>query len=211
MTRANLDEMLRSETRTSRRLLGVPPAMAALGLDQRWAYNVITAVGNYGEIFERHLGASRRCGCERGINALWTQGGLMYAIRRADDKKIYGQGTWEDQRCAYSPSRPHLPAPLPLRGLRRRRRPDAAPSAPARPARLRHQHRHRRILAPDAQGVWRGFDVDVCRAVAAAVSAMACRSASRRCAGSASRHCSRARSTSCRARPLDAAARRRPG
>ena len=52
---------------------------AAMGIDDAWAYNVISQVGNYGEVFERNVGASTPLGFQRGINALWTQGGLMYA------------------------------------------------------------------------------------------------------------------------------------
>jgi general L-amino acid transport system substrate-binding protein len=81
VTRANLEQMLGSENPDIRRLLGVTAGNGrALGLDERWAYNVIKAVGNYGEIFERHLGRETPLRLERGINALWTQGGLMYAI-----------------------------------------------------------------------------------------------------------------------------------
>jgi general L-amino acid transport system substrate-binding protein len=62
------------------RLLGTEDEMGAmLGLEPNWAVNVISAVGNYGEIFERHLGESTPIGLARGLNALWTQGGLQYA------------------------------------------------------------------------------------------------------------------------------------
>lgn len=50
-----------------------------LGLDDNWAAQVIEAVGNYGEIFERDLGAGSEMKLERGMNKLWTEGGLMYA------------------------------------------------------------------------------------------------------------------------------------
>ena len=62
-----------------RRLLGITPG-AALGLDDRWSYRVIRQVGNYGESFERNLGAGSKLNLPRGINNLWTQGGLMYAM-----------------------------------------------------------------------------------------------------------------------------------
>ncbi len=63
-----------------RRLLGAAPGLGlGLGLDDDWAWRVITQVGNYGEIFDRHLGAGSPLGIERGMNALWTRGGLMYA------------------------------------------------------------------------------------------------------------------------------------
>ena len=64
-----------------RRLLGITPgAGAALGLDDRWSYRVIRQVGNYGESFERNLGAGSKLNLPRGINNLWTRGGLMYAM-----------------------------------------------------------------------------------------------------------------------------------
>ncbi|WP_376094230.1 amino acid ABC transporter substrate-binding protein [Roseomonas sp. CCTCC AB2023176] len=81
VTQANLDEMLRSERAEIRRLLGVTgdhgPMMS---LDRRWAYNAIRAVGNYGEIFERNLGQASPLKLPRGVNDLWTRGGLMYAM-----------------------------------------------------------------------------------------------------------------------------------
>jgi general L-amino acid transport system substrate-binding protein len=62
-------------------MLGVVPGGgAALGLDERWAYNVIKQVGNYGEVFERNVGPASPLKLERGLNALWTKGGLMYGI-----------------------------------------------------------------------------------------------------------------------------------
>ena len=50
-----------------------------LGLDNEFAYRVIKAVGNYGEIFDRHIGPKSPMGLDRGINALWIDGGLQYA------------------------------------------------------------------------------------------------------------------------------------
>jgi len=80
ITQANVNEMLRSERPEIRRLLGVSGDHGPLmGLDRRWAYNAIKAVGNYGEIFERHLGRETPIGLQRGLNDLWTRGGLMYA------------------------------------------------------------------------------------------------------------------------------------
>lgn len=52
---------------------------AKLGLDKAWTVNVIAAVGNYGEIFDRNVGAGSRLGLTRGVNALWTRGGILYA------------------------------------------------------------------------------------------------------------------------------------
>ena len=50
-----------------------------LGVDDKWAYNIIKQVGNYGEVFERNLGQQSAMKLERGINAQWRDGGLMYA------------------------------------------------------------------------------------------------------------------------------------
>jgi general L-amino acid transport system substrate-binding protein len=80
VTQANVDEQLRSENPAVRRLLGTSGDHGPfMGLDRRWAYNAIKAVGNYGEIFERHLGRNTPIGLARGVNDLWTRGGLMYA------------------------------------------------------------------------------------------------------------------------------------
>ena len=80
ITQKNLDEMAKSEAPDIKRMLGATPGMGkALGLDEKWAYNAIKAVGNYGEIFDRHLGLSTPLKLERGYNNLWTKGGLIYA------------------------------------------------------------------------------------------------------------------------------------
>ena len=76
----NLVRMRESSDPEIRRLLGVDPGLGkALGLDEAWAMRVIEQVGNYGEVFERTLGAGSPLRLERGINALWVHGGLMYA------------------------------------------------------------------------------------------------------------------------------------
>ncbi len=63
-----------------RRLLGVEGSFGAdLGLDADWAARAISAVGNYGEIFDRNLGAGSKLQIERGLNALWDKGGILYA------------------------------------------------------------------------------------------------------------------------------------
>jgi general L-amino acid transport system substrate-binding protein len=78
ITSANVDEMKKSPDPTIQRLLGVVPGNGeALGLDEDWAYNIVKQVGNYGESFERNLG--KPLGLQRGLNALWTKGGLIYA------------------------------------------------------------------------------------------------------------------------------------
>ncbi len=80
VTQANVEGMLRNERPEIRRLLGQSGDHGPfMGLDRRWAYNAIRAVGNYGEIFERHLGRGSPIGLPRGLNDLWTRGGLMYA------------------------------------------------------------------------------------------------------------------------------------
>lgn len=64
----------------TRRMLGTDPGVgAALGLDDGWVLRVLAAVGNYGELFERHLGHGSPLGIDRGMNDLWTRGGLMFA------------------------------------------------------------------------------------------------------------------------------------
>lgn len=64
-----------------RQLLGVIPGNGkALGLDEDWAYNIIRQVGNYGESFDRNLGARSPLKLERGQNALASKGGLMYPL-----------------------------------------------------------------------------------------------------------------------------------
>jgi general L-amino acid transport system substrate-binding protein len=81
ITSANVDEMLKSKDPQVQRFLGVSPGFGkALGLDEKWAYNIIKQVGNYGEIFDRTVGLKTPLGLERGLNDLWTRGGLMYAI-----------------------------------------------------------------------------------------------------------------------------------
>jgi general L-amino acid transport system substrate-binding protein len=76
----NVDEMLEDKNPKIRRFLGTIPGMGkALGLDDKWAYNIIKQVGNYGEVFERNVGIKTKLELKRGLNALWTNGGLMYA------------------------------------------------------------------------------------------------------------------------------------
>ena len=80
ITSQNVDEMLNSKDPAIQRFLGVTPGNgAALGLDEKWAYNIVKQVGNYGEVFERNVGVNTTLGLERGLNALWTNGGLMYS------------------------------------------------------------------------------------------------------------------------------------
>jgi general L-amino acid transport system substrate-binding protein len=80
ITSANVDSFLNHQNPEIRRLMGDSGDHGPLmGLDRRWAYNAIKAVGNYGEIFERNLGQGSPIKLRRGLNDLWTRGGLMYA------------------------------------------------------------------------------------------------------------------------------------
>ena len=63
-----------------RRMLGIEGRLGkSLGLDAGWAWRIIKQVGNYGEIFDRHLGPETPLKIKRGLNRLWNRGGLMYA------------------------------------------------------------------------------------------------------------------------------------
>ena len=80
ITSKNVDEMLKSTDPKIMRFLGVTEGNGkALGLDEKFAYNIVKQVGNYGEVFERNVGVNTPLGIERGLNALWTDGGLMYS------------------------------------------------------------------------------------------------------------------------------------
>jgi len=80
ITSKNVDEMLKSADPTVKRLLGATPGMGkALGVDEDWVVKIVKSVGNYGEMFERNVGKGTPLKLERGLNALWTQGGLQYA------------------------------------------------------------------------------------------------------------------------------------
>ena len=81
ITKANIDTVGTSTTDPEvKRLLGLEGDMGAMmGLDKEWAKRAIAASGNYGEIFETNIGTSTPIGLARGLNALWTQGGLQYA------------------------------------------------------------------------------------------------------------------------------------
>ena len=77
----NVDEMTKSDDPAVKRFLGVTPGFGkAVGVDEKWMYNVIKQVGNYGESYDRHVGPATALKLERGQNALWTNGGLLYAI-----------------------------------------------------------------------------------------------------------------------------------
>jgi len=79
ITSKNVDDMVKSSNPNVQRILGATPGMGKnLGVDDKWAYNMIKAIGNYGESFERNLGKSSAMKLERGLNRSWRDGGLMY-------------------------------------------------------------------------------------------------------------------------------------
>jgi general L-amino acid transport system substrate-binding protein len=80
VTSKNVNEKATSETPAIRRLLGFEGNFGeAMGLDPQWAYRIVKLVGNYGEIFDRNLGEGSPLKIKRGMNALWSKGGLLYA------------------------------------------------------------------------------------------------------------------------------------
>lgn len=80
ITSSNVESMKSSPLLDVRRFLGLEANLGTpLGLAQDWAYQVVKQVGNYSEIFERTLGMESPLKLERGLNALWSKGGLMYA------------------------------------------------------------------------------------------------------------------------------------
>ncbi len=80
ITSKNVDEMMKSDNPVIKRILGVTPGMGkALGVDEKWVYNIVKQVGNYGESFDRNVGMGSPLKIARGQNELWTKGGLQYA------------------------------------------------------------------------------------------------------------------------------------
>lgn len=81
VTSANLEEMAKGTNNPEiNRLLGTEGDLGGmLGLDKEWAKRAIAAGGNYGEIFEAHIGENTAIGISRGLNAQWTDGGLLYS------------------------------------------------------------------------------------------------------------------------------------
>jgi len=77
---ANVDEMLESDNPNVARILGTEGNMGEiLGLDDDFMVDVLTQIGNYGEMFERNVGPNTPIGLSRGVNELWTEGGILYA------------------------------------------------------------------------------------------------------------------------------------
>ena len=80
ITKGNADSMKKSNNPNVRRLLGLDEDMGKMiGLDKNWSYRIVKQVGNYGESFEANLGPKTPLGLSRGINKLWTKGGLLMA------------------------------------------------------------------------------------------------------------------------------------
>ena len=81
ITQANVGKLANgTDNPEINRLLGTEGNLGGmLGLEKRWAYRVIKAAGNYGEIFDRNIGSGSRIGLKRGLNALWRNGGLLYS------------------------------------------------------------------------------------------------------------------------------------
>ena len=80
VTSKNVDEMLKSNSPDIKRLLGTEGNFGEqLGLPKDWAYKIVKLVGNYGEVFDRNVGAGSPLKIDRGLNKLWTKGGLQYA------------------------------------------------------------------------------------------------------------------------------------
>jgi general L-amino acid transport system substrate-binding protein len=81
ITSENVDEMAKgTDNPDVNRLLGTEGDMGAMmGLDSKWGYNIIKQVGNYGEVFEKFIGSATPIGLERGINAQYKDGGILYA------------------------------------------------------------------------------------------------------------------------------------
>ena len=81
ITSQNLESFRNTRSLAARRLLGIDTGNGkALGLDEQWAHRVIAQAGNYGESYERHFGAGSALKFARGVNALWTKGGVMYPL-----------------------------------------------------------------------------------------------------------------------------------
>ena len=79
ITSRNVDDLLASQSKEVKRLLGVEGYMGPmLGLGMKFGYNIIKQVGNYGESFSKHIGPGTPLNLERGLNNLWNNGGILY-------------------------------------------------------------------------------------------------------------------------------------
>lgn len=82
VTQANVEDMRKSDSPQIRRILGADKDVdygADLGVGRDWVVNIVKAVGNYGEVFDRNLGADSPLKIKRGLNQLWKKGGILYA------------------------------------------------------------------------------------------------------------------------------------
>ena len=81
VTSANIDDLAaNSNNPTIQRLVGNTGKLHEnLGLDQKWSYNIIKQVGNYGESFDRNIGPGTPLNISRGLNAQWSNGGILYS------------------------------------------------------------------------------------------------------------------------------------
>jgi general L-amino acid transport system substrate-binding protein len=80
ITQKNVDEMAKSDKPELRRVFGTDSNLGEqLGLTKDWVSRIVKAVGNYGESFDRNVGAGSKLGIARGLNALWNKGGIQYA------------------------------------------------------------------------------------------------------------------------------------
>ena len=80
ITKANVDQMKSAKNPEIRRLLGSEGDLGKmLGLSKDWGYNVLKAVGNYSEVYETNIGPKTPIALARGVNALWSQGGILYS------------------------------------------------------------------------------------------------------------------------------------
>lgn len=80
ISQATLDQALKSEKPDVKRFVGTEGSYGAqLGLGKDWAVLIVKNVGNYGEVFERNVGSGSKLGIPRGINQLWSTGGIQYA------------------------------------------------------------------------------------------------------------------------------------
>ena len=81
ITKANLDQMLKSPSPEVRRLLGVDDRLGeGLGLTNDWVVRIVRHVGNYGEAYDRNVGEGSPLKIKRGLNGLWNKGGLQYGV-----------------------------------------------------------------------------------------------------------------------------------
>ncbi len=80
ITQKNVDEMAKSDKPELKRVFGTDGNLGEqLGLTKDWVSRIVKAVGNYGESFDRNVGAGSKLGIARGLNKLWNKGGIQYA------------------------------------------------------------------------------------------------------------------------------------